>query len=164
MIWLDLKQMERKLSTNDISEKETLNYYLAFFIIVSVYVILATFLRTLINVKDVSTSTSLIQVILNTVIKVIGILYVYHINSKRNNKDFFLRFFSVSFVIFIRLIIYTLSIGFIVLILIYLFIDIKALSSNYSIYIFQLFQIVFYILIGLSFKRINALNQENNGN
>jgi hypothetical protein len=161
MIWLDLKQMERKLSTNDISEKESLNYYLAFFIIVSVYAIIAS-LRE--NVKAISSLTTSFQVILTTVVKVIGILYVYHINSKRDNKDFFLRFFSVSFVIFIRLIIYSICIGLISVIIISFFIDVNALTENYSTYIFQLFQIVYYILIGLSFKRINELNQVNNGN
>ena len=164
MIWFDLKEMERKISTNDISEKESIKYYLALFIIISIYAIIAALMQK--TPVDVSGSSVALHYLIDTIILVMAVLYIYKQNVQIDNKDFFLRFFSLSFVIFIRLIVYTICIGLILLVLIGFFIKIQDLNKDIMSYMRNLWKIIYYILIVISFQRINKLKQQNlnNGN
>ncbi len=159
MIWFDLKKMEKKISKNDISEKESVNYYLAAFIVGSI-------LATIMAVAHKSPNepngiTAAVYYIFNSAVLVVGILYAYRLNSRIDNRDFFLRFFSLSFVLFIRLITYTICVGLLLLIFIGLFFTLPELNKNLFIYLSLVWRILFYILIALSFKRVSEMKQIN---
>jgi hypothetical protein len=162
MIWLDLKKMERKLSSNDISDKESVRYYLGIFIISSIYGIIVT----LINKRPIDSSGTSVALyyLLNLIIIVIGVITIYKLNSKIDNKDFFLRFFSLSFVIFIRLIVYTICIGVLFAIIISFFIKLQDINKNIMTYIGLLWKIIYYILIALAFRKIAAIKKRNTEN
>ncbi|MDP4227047.1 MAG: hypothetical protein Q8910_11765 [Bacteroidota bacterium] len=164
MIWFDLKEMERKISTDDISEKESLSYYLGIFIISSIYAMMAA----LVNKSPIGpTGASVaLQYFLDTIIIVLGVIYAYRLNSRIDNKDFFMRFFSLSFVIFIRLIIYTICIGIILVIFLSFFIKLQDFNKDFMSFLGYLLRIIYYILIALSFKKITVLKQQKieNGN
>jgi hypothetical protein len=164
MIWFNLKEMERKISTNDISEKESVNYYLAIFIISTIYAMIVAVLKK--SPIDSQGFSVTIQYFLDGLILVVGVLFSYKLNSNIDNKDFFKRFFSLSFVIFIRLTIYTFCFGIFILIFLSLFINFNDLNNSLISYLSHVWKIVFYTLIALSFQRIHRLNQSNynNGN
>ena len=152
MIWFDLKEMERKISTDDISEKESISYYLGIFITSSIYAMIAA----LVNKSPIGLTGASVALhyFFDTLIIVLGVIYVYRLNSRIDNKDFFMRFFSLSFVIFIRLIVYTICIGIVFMISISFFIKLQDLNKDLMSYIGHLWKIVYYFLIALSFRKI----------
>ena len=164
MIWFDLKEMERKLSLNDISEKESIIYYLGIFVISSIYAIIIILVNK--NPHNASGTSVALHYLFDTIILVVGVIYIYKLNSRIDNKDFLMRFFSISFVIFIRLIVYTICIGIVLMIFINFFINLEDFNKNLMSYIGHLWKIVYYILIALSFRKIAALKKQNieNGN
>ena len=162
MIWFNLKEIERKIAENDISEKESISYYLGIFLATILYAIIVSISTK----KPISPqgSVAALHYFLNGVISVLGVLWAYRLNSKIDDIDFFIRFFSISFVIFIRLIIYTACIGIILLVFISMFIkfqDMNYQSIGLLAYASQLWKIIFYILIALSFHRISKLKSGN---
>jgi len=161
MIWFDLNEMEEKLSKNDVSEKESINYYLTVFIITSLFATIMAVTRK--NPDELDGITATFYNLFNIAIIVVGILYTYKLNSR---IDFFLRFFSLSFVIFIRLISYTICIGLLLLIFVGIFFKFPELNKNLYIYLSLVWKIIFYVLIALSFKKVGKIKQVNeyNGN
>ncbi len=149
--------MEKKISTNDISEKDSIKYYLAIFIISSIYAMIVTILNK--SPIDSKGYSAVLHYFLDLIVIVAGVFYTYNQNSKIDNKDFFTRFFSLSFVIFVRLIIFTICIGLFLLIFISFFIKLQDINKNLLSYLGPIWKIIFYILLAISFQRINKLKQ-----
>jgi len=164
MIWFDLKEMERKISTDDILEKESISYYLGIFIISSIYAMIAALVNK-IPIGSTGASVAL-HYFLDTLIIVLGVIYTYRLNSRIDDKDFFKRFFSLSFVIFIRLIIYTICIGIVLMIFLSFFVKFQDFNKDLMSYFGHLWRIIYYILIAISFRKITLFKKQNieNGN
>lgn len=158
MIWLDLKELERKLSSNDFSEKASIGYYIGLFMLSIIYAIVATFLGKS-PIDSIEKVIAISHYLLDALIFAIGVLVAYKLNARIDNKDFFMRYFSLSFVILIRLIIYTICIGIFIL-FIGFFTNLPEFDKTMMSYFSHLWKILYYILIALSFKRISGLNQQ----
>jgi hypothetical protein len=158
MIWFDLKEMETRLAKDDISEKESLNYYLAIFIATSILLLITSVIAK--NHKTQIQENNwqvILSTIINIVISIIGIIGAYRINEQFDNKDFFKRFFPLSFVIFIRLTVYIICLSIPIFVILGLFISLTKNNNNYSFlygYLYFIVKIIFYGLIILSFKRV----------
>lgn len=164
MIWFSIKKLEQKISSNRLSDREGLYYLLANIIFgymlailnrsIDSVVITATSLGS--HLKAVNLSRWVVSVI-SISIYILAILICYKINSAIDDRDFLKRFFSIHWVVTIRLLVFY----YLVLMLILLvFFDLAKLNSVQKVTIYCAQSIIFYFfylrLMLKSFKRLKS--------
>ena len=151
MIWYNIKTLEKKLRQGDLSDKETFNYIIA-------YVILLALASTSIDRYKTEWLTY-IDVIVTTIIALIGLKKAFDINSAGDNKDYLKRLISLSFVSGIILVSY-----YAIVVIVFLVVDGIFNSKLFSLDITKLTisiiaEIVYYLILIKSFTRVNSNNQ-----
>ncbi|MDH5681086.1 MAG: hypothetical protein OEZ36_05845 [Spirochaetota bacterium] len=99
MYWFNVKALAEDLKNETLSEKEKVKYFFVYFLFVTLALALSN-LETEDKIPDVLRYTSLI---LEPIIAIVGLILCYIENKSRDNKDFIVRFISLSWPISIRL-------------------------------------------------------------
>jgi hypothetical protein len=154
MIWFNIKELENKISNDDLSDKDGFNYLLAFFILSTIGYSIASNNTT----GWITFSGCIISILIN----IWGLKTIYEANKLIDGKDFFKRFFAIYWVIGFRLFLLTLP----VYIIAGIFIAISSIKSglnrletnpirDFVILIFvSLFSVICYLLIVNSVQRL----------
>ena len=103
MIWFDLKKLESKISKNQLSNKDGFVYLLAFFILSELSAYGA--------MNETSLWVKIVSCIIMVLITIWGLIALYKVNEEVDGKDFFKRFFAITWVVGFRLFVITLGIG-----------------------------------------------------
>lgn len=139
MIWFEIKKVENKILKNKLTEKDGFYYYLATGIFCTVYL----FFHALINFKHAPNSLSYL---LGIIIAILGLIQVFKINNEIDGREFLKRYFALTWVIRVKLVIVT----FIFFAIAMNFFDVRKDNPAKSItyFIFALIvQILFYLLV-----------------
>ena len=89
MIWLDISNLEDKISKNELSDKDGFNYVLAYFILSALTM----------NIGSRNSNA------------IWGLSAAYKANNEIDGKDFFKRFFAINWVIGMRMLLAVLILG-----------------------------------------------------
>jgi len=100
MIWFDIKNLENKISNNELTDKDGFSYVLANLILTTIVLSFVT--------NNANGWIKLSQCVISILINVWGLKTVYEVNNEIDGKDFFKRFFAINWVIGMRLIVITL--------------------------------------------------------
>src|SRR5215210_2921139 len=97
MIWFNLKQLENKLSDNQVTDKECFTYVLAFcllsFFVGNIYIS---------TTIELSSRMQLIYLLMGLAVTVIGVKAIFNTNDERDGRDLFKRFFAITWVVGFR--------------------------------------------------------------
>jgi len=148
MIWFTINDLEQKISSNQLSEKDGFNYLLASTIYGFIYMLYAT--------MSTFTYLTLIDTGIAIVITLIYFPIIYKINASIDNKDFIKRFIAIGWIVRMKLLIYTLIFMF----LFFHFFDSSSpsLTQNVILSVFSItMNLLFYMLIINSFKRLKPI-------
>jgi hypothetical protein len=153
MIWFDIKQLESKISNNELSDKEGFYYFLAYSILNIIMLSLFT---------DDSNSWKFSGLVIALVITIWGLWTTYDVNNEIDGKDYLKRYLAISWVIGMRLIVVSIFIGILLGILLVFYsvknnIDLRDPNPLFDLagLIFQtLFTLICYLLIINSFRRL----------
>lgn len=104
MIWFNIKELERKLASNDSSDKMAYQYFLAFLIVTMAL----TFFP---KAAAGDSAISIVALLVNLVVIIWGISKTMEINMNGGDKDYLKRFLSLSFVTGARMIVYVIVIS-----------------------------------------------------
>ena len=154
MIWFNIKELENKISNNELSDKDGFNYVLAFFILSTIGYSISS--------DNTNGWFKLATCVISVLINIWGLRTIYNVNNEMDGKDFFKRFFAINWVIGFRLFIITI----IVSIIFGIIVGILSVKSNTNylepnpikdlfIMIFiSMFSVICYLLIINSFRRL----------
>lgn len=157
MIWFNIKALENRLKNGDITDKVIFYYLLAEVIATSIF-------GSMFGNNPYTTKwLQVMSVLLSLAISVIGTKRTFEINSAGDNKDYLLRYLSLSLVTGIRLCIFSILIGFPIVFGILAFDEFGILKKEnyenlkelYNLTIFFLMQVFYYFLLTNSFKRVS---------
>ena len=147
MNWLNLKELENKISTNNLTDKEGVDYLLANFIYGSVWSYIAS-----INGLNLN---STINLLITLFVGIFILFKLYSLNNELDGKDFFKRYFAVTWVIRMKLLI----VYFIFLFLYLALFDMKEKNQT-AVIISLLFSVtislIFCVMTIKSFKRLKV--------
>ena len=156
MIWLNLKKLELLLIQNKITESISYQYLLVFLVILT----LAT------NAPKTDFTYygwEISYIILELLITIVGTYLVFQVNEKGDKRDFLKRYFSLSFVNGLRLLIFYLVLRLIFKIIMFVIpLDLwyainDSFGEDAGVFFFDIiFSIIYYVLLMASFKRVNA--------
>ncbi|APS38938.1 hypothetical protein [Salegentibacter sp. T436] len=156
MIWFNLKKLERLLIQNKITESISYQYLLVFLVLIT----LST------NAPETDFSHygwEISYIILELLITIVGTYLVFKVNSDGENRDFLKRYFSLSFVNGLRLVIFYLVLRLIFKIIMFVIpLDLwhsvnDFLGEDAGEFFFDIiFSLIFYWLLMSSFKRVNT--------
>lgn len=156
MTWFNIKELERKIIHNELTDKEGF-YYLLY------SSVLLTFF-TYIDTKEYTNDwLHFLELIISIVLTIIILKETYTINAKGGQKDYLKRYTSLSFVVGVRLFVYAFLVAFILGIIVAI-IDphIEKDTNNeemIELVFISIFGIVYYIQLTNSFKRVNKTNE-----
>lgn len=103
MIWFNIKKLERELVKEEVTDKLVFNYLLTYLIITT---IAATF------TSDNPVWLESTQLIVNLIALIWGVRKTFEINREGDNRDYFKRLISLSFVAGIRVFVFAFIILF----------------------------------------------------
>ncbi len=157
MIWLNLKKLERLLIQNKITEAISYQYLL-------VFLVLLTLASNVSETDDFSHyGWEISYVILELLITIVGTYLVFKVNSDGDNRDFLKRYFSLSFVNGLRLVLFAVGIRLIFKIIMFVIpLDLWHTINDFfgedagEFFFDIILSIIFYVLLMASFKRVNA--------
>jgi ABC-type nickel/cobalt efflux system permease component RcnA len=155
MTWFNIKEVERKLINDELTDKESFDYLLYTSVLFTFF--------TYVGVKEHTNDwLHFLEFIITLIITIVGIKATYTINAKGGQKDYLKRYTSLSFVAGIRLFVYAF------LVAIPFGIIMAALNGNIEknqtndeiikLVFVVIFGIVYYIQLTNSFKRVNKIN------
>lgn len=153
MIWFDIKELERGLINGEVSDKEGYNYLLGSMIAMTVFSYLGS--------GDYANKwLSVIEAVISLFITVIMLKVTFDINNNGDNKDYFKRFISLSFVSGIRLIAFALVAAIPIGIIMY-FVkgalgDDQNTKDIFNVFLVTIFGIAYYFILTNSFRRVNT--------
>lgn len=155
MTWFNIKELERKLINNELSDKESFDYLLFSSVLLTFF--------TYIGVKEHSNDwLHFLELIISLVITIVGTKATYTINATGGQKDYLKRYISLSFVVGVRLFVFALLVAFILGIIVATInphSEKDPNSEEIGKLIFVLFfGIIYYFQLTNSFKRINKTN------
>ncbi|HEY3370681.1 MAG TPA: hypothetical protein VGK10_07530 [Prolixibacteraceae bacterium] len=156
MIWLDIKELEYKISRDELTDHHGFEYVMAYVILSSIGVSIST--------NNANGWIKLLGCVLNVIITVWGLRSIYKVNKGLDGKDFLKRFFAISWVIGMRLLLGVFVFSFLtglVLVIISRNIAEVNLSENpfkdfISLIFVCLITIISYLLIINSFRRLKV--------
>jgi hypothetical protein len=155
MTWFNIKEVERKLINDELTDKESFDYLFYTSVLFTFF--------TYVGVKEHTNDwLHFLEFIITLIITIVGIKATYTINATGGQKDYLKRYTSLSFVAGIRLFTYTF------LVAIPFGIIMAALNGNIEknqtndeiikLVFVVIFGIVYYIQLTNSFKRVNKIN------
>lgn len=151
MIWLNAKKLEEKIINDDLSEKESMQYYLAILIYGSL-----TFYSAFILDQDI---TRFFSTIISIIITIIGFKITYRVNESIDNKDFLKRFVALSWISYVKITI--ISFGFMAIQMLLFNMREPGTLEKFSNTFFSIFvNYLFFHLIYSSFDRIRSMKSE----
>ena len=155
MTWFNIKEVERKIINDELTDKESFDYLLYSSVILTFF----TYIGTKEHTND---WLNFLELIISIVITILILKETYTINAKGGQKDYLKRYTSLSFVAGIRLVVYAF------LVAIPLGIIMAALHGNMEknqindeivkLIFVSIFGFVYYIQLTNSFKRVNKTN------
>jgi len=159
MIWLNIRKLESKISTNELSDKDAFNYVLAFFIL--------SCLTFGTNSKVENVWIQILNIILLVLITIWGLNGAYKANSDIDGKDFLKRFFAINWVIGMRLLLIVIGLTFVFGIIAGIVLLINnggKLEGNpikdWFLTIFMsMFEVIYYLLVINSIRRLKPINE-----
>jgi hypothetical protein len=166
MIWFNIKKLENKIAANDISEKESFSYYFISVIAMGIVGLLNLLIRKYNNkIIEEGDLELIIKSMINLFINVCALLIVFRLNNKLDNKDFFKRIIPMSFVVFIRVMVYGTCLAVIAgiafgILIHFSILSKEAIHNHLALFIFGIgLRIVIYGMIILSYKRIIKIRE-----
>jgi ABC-type polysaccharide/polyol phosphate export permease len=156
MTWFNIKEVERKLINDELTDKESFDYLLYTSVLFTFF--------TYVGVKEHTNDwLHFLEFIITLVITIVGIKATYTINATGGQKDYLKRYTSLSFVAGIRLFAYALLVAFILGIIVATINPHFEKDSNndeiVKLIFISIFGIVYYIQLTNSFKRVNKTNE-----
>ena len=156
MIWFNLKKLERLLIQNKITEAISYQYLLVFLVLITLSA----------NAPETDFSHygwEISYIILELLITIVGTYLVFKVNSDGDNRDFLKRYFSLSFVNGLRLVIFYLVLRLIFKIIMFVIpLDLWHSINDFfgedagEFFFDIIFSLIFYWLLMSSFKRVNT--------
>src|SRR5659263_14252 len=98
MIWFNIKNLESKISNNELSDKDGFNYLLANAIVTVISISIST-------VHEHDRWIKLVGMIIAVMITIWGIKAAYNANNDNDGKDFLKRFLAISWVVSMRILV-----------------------------------------------------------
>lgn len=156
MTWFNIKELERKIINDELTDKESFDYLLYSSVLLTFF----TYIGTKEHTND---WLHFLELIISIVITILILKETYIINAKGGQKDYLKRYTSLSFVAGIRLFVYAF-LGAIPLGIIMAALDgnVEKNQTNEEIVkliFISIFGIVYYIQLTNSFKRVNKTNE-----
>lgn len=155
MIWFNIKELEKLITDGKMSDKLVLNYLLTYLIFSVVAGYPSNF--------DNPLWTEWVHLIISLITVIWGVRKTFEINQKGNNRDYFKRFISLSFVTGLRVAALALLVLFLFNLLREIFdaTEVPLSVSSFQEEILKLagFLLVigfYYYMLLASFKRINS--------
>jgi|JI9StandDraft_2_1071091.scaffolds.fasta_scaffold415228_1 hypothetical protein len=156
MTWTDIKQLEKSLTEETLSEKDVFYYLLTSSLITAIVPYLS-------DSKSDNKVLAFIELLFGVVFTIVLLRATFNINNIGDKRDYLKRFISLSLVSFIRLFLFAL--GPIILTTIILKVidsmDLIKYDDIRQVYIFSLtifMSIAYYVMLTNSFKRVNQRN------
>lgn len=161
MIWYNINELEDLLINGKLSDKVAFNYLF-------IHIILLTLADYLPKDED-STWVVWVHLVISLVAVIWGVKKTFDINTKGDNRDYFKRFISLSFVAAIRTLVIGILFAFI-LVIINLIAEHYVIPSSQFPFWEEITQLVFYALLSVyyfyifisSFQRIHAAGKRAN--
>jgi uncharacterized membrane protein len=156
MTWFNIKELERKIINDELNDKEGFDYLLYSSVFLTFF--------TYIGIKEYTNDwLHFLEFIISLVITLAQLKVTYNINAKGGQIDYLKRFFSISFVVGVRLFVYAFLVAFILGIIVAI-VDphIEKDPNNeemMELVFISIFGIVYYIQLTNSFKRVNKTNE-----
>lgn len=159
MIWLNLTKLENKISNNELTEKEGVNYVIAYLICISSLSKFAS------NNENIWFKLSFsVLVILFTIW---GVTSSYKINNEIDGKDFLKRLFAIGWIINLRIALASFIVAIFVGVSVGIFqafsgitlIKDKDNKEVYYLLIIALLYITYYKMIINSFRRLKPITE-----
>lgn len=155
MTWFNIKELERKLINDELTDKESFDYLLYSSVLLTFF--------TYIGVKEHTNDwLHFLELIISLVITILELKTTYTINTKGDQKDYLKRYISLSFVAGIRLFVYAFLVAIPFGILMVVINEPVEKDQNYDeiikLILISIFGIVYYIQLTNSFKRVNKTN------
>ncbi len=154
MTWFDIRKLEKDLIEGNISEKEAFNYLLITMLILTIAPYLSDNDKT-------NTVIIMIELIFGIIITIMQLKNTFDINTNGNNKEYFKRYISLSFVSLIRLFVFGVIAILPILIAIQILstmglITYESIEEIFELLITVSFGIAYYFMLTNSFKRVNG--------
>ncbi len=158
MIWFDIKELERSLKTDNVSDKVVFYYLLVTLLIFTV----APYFTTL---EHESKWMLTGEIILSLAITIFGTKMTFDINSSGDNKDYFRRFLSLSFVTAVRLLVFSIILA-IPVAIVWAFLEDMIVTNQVVKQVLDLGLLLavglfYYYMLVNSFKRVSGKSGEN---
>ncbi|HEX6981737.1 MAG TPA: hypothetical protein VF181_03155 [Balneolaceae bacterium] len=155
MNWFNLRDLENRLSDNNVSDKEGFYYLMASFILFS--------LISYGSSSDYYNNDTFLfaEVALVLLITVVGLNLTFKVNQKGDGKDYLKRFLSLYFVIGIRLFVFIMLLAIPVAIFAVVFLEEtsgRLIEDYLYISLSTIVGVIFYYLMVSSFKKVASYN------
>lgn len=155
MIWFNLKEIENRIISDELTDKEGFSYFLAS----AILGVIGTYFGS-----QESTLT-FVSVIVGILLTIWGSFLIFKTNEAGDGKDFFKRYFALSWVIGVRLFVFAF-IATILYMIIYLvlFTPEESIIKNNDILkliISSLIMLLYYFLLNNSFRRVSNKESSN---
>ncbi len=155
MIWFNIKNLENKISKNELTDRNGWDYVLAYFVLTAIVLSFVT--------NNSNGWIKLSQCVISVLINVWGLKAVYEVNTEVGGNDFFKRFFAISWVIGMRLIVAAIILIVVAGIVIGIVSVKNDMNYNYNpslindmvgLIFMAVYTLVYYLLIIKSFRRL----------
>ena len=154
MIWFKIKELEKLLTDGKLSDKLAFNYLLTSLI----------FLTAANYLSDDDPLWALwVHLIISIGATIWGVRKTFEINQEGDNRDYFKRFISLSFVAGIRIVVFALFVSFLIVLsnqilkFTGILFDLSSLQKELlELAGFLIFTALYYYMLLTSFKRINS--------
>lgn len=152
MIWFNLKKLENRITEENLTDKDAFHYLIG----ISIIGVIGAYTNGYENF------ISFIELIVGVIITIWGLYLIFNTNKSGDGKDFFKRYFALSWVIGVRLAVFAF-IALLPLAIIYYAInpdDYTATNSISETFVFLLLgsilQIIYFMLLNNSFRRVSS--------
>jgi hypothetical protein len=152
MIWFDITELEQRLKNGDLTDNDALSYLL-------VQLIGLSLTQYLISNDYTTEWFVVIEVGIAIAITVLGVRQTFTINSTADNKDYFKRYLSLSFVTGVRLLVFVLLAAIPVGLIVYFVENTIGLHGTLrdilTLLLKSLAGVIYYSMLTKSFKRVS---------
>lgn len=159
MIWYNIKELEAELVHGRVQDRDGFNYLLSYFVLGTI----VTYLGDLGYNYDAS---RWIDCSLDLIVTIIGIRMTWRTNSSGDDRNYFIRFVSLSFVNAVRVIVkFILTVLLLYIIIEFLFnanFITGAREDFMNISLSTIFQVIFFYRLNQSFKSVSAVGETSN--
>lgn len=150
MIWFNIKNLEDKISSNKLSEKDGYNYLLAS----SIYGIIYMLYVSIVGFNYLSFLGAGAGIFM----AVIFLPILFKINSSIDNKDFIKRYIAIGWVVRMKIMLY--NVIFMLLFLNIFDLTTPSLAKDMTLFLFSIgISALSYVLITNSFKRVRLVKE-----